>query len=341
MGSVKDLTVIQEPSSSQTGKGRFVFSDRYSVFDWGQMPDNIENKGKALCVTGGCFFEKIEQMGIKTHYLGLVQGEEVRSVSELDTAVDKMEVKLVRVVKPRIEENGYDYSCFKKEEANFLIPIEVIYRNTLPEGSSVFRRLKEGTLKLDDIGLKEMPEPGRKLDIPLLDVSTKLESIDRYLSWDEAKDICGLSDKELEEIKSITLKVNGLISEEVERLGLVNHDGKMEFAFDENRNIILVDVVGTLDECRFTYKDIPLSKEIARIFYRKTPWYQEVTEVKTKNPIDWKNHVKSVPQPLPQEYSRLISAVYQTFCNEVTGKKCFNTGLIGDIMGELDQVIKG
>ena len=47
MGSVKDLIVIEEPTE-KPGTGRFVFSDRYSVFDYGEMPDKIENKGRSL-----------------------------------------------------------------------------------------------------------------------------------------------------------------------------------------------------------------------------------------------------------------------------------------------------
>lgn len=39
MGSVKDLAVLKEPAGTETGTGRFIFSDRYSVFDWGEMPD--------------------------------------------------------------------------------------------------------------------------------------------------------------------------------------------------------------------------------------------------------------------------------------------------------------
>jgi phosphoribosylaminoimidazole-succinocarboxamide synthase len=41
MGSVKDLTILKKPEGLQEGLGKFSFSDRYSVFDWGQMPDHI------------------------------------------------------------------------------------------------------------------------------------------------------------------------------------------------------------------------------------------------------------------------------------------------------------
>ena len=55
------------------GIGRFHFSDRYSVFDWGEMPDHIEGKGAALCLMGAYCFEHLEEKGVKTHYRGLVE----------------------------------------------------------------------------------------------------------------------------------------------------------------------------------------------------------------------------------------------------------------------------
>lgn len=35
----------------------FQFTDDYSIFDWGKMPETIENKGKSLAVFGAYFFE--------------------------------------------------------------------------------------------------------------------------------------------------------------------------------------------------------------------------------------------------------------------------------------------
>ena len=48
MGSVKDLIIVKNPTQKNMGIGKFIFSDRYSVFDWGEMPDQIEEKGKEL-----------------------------------------------------------------------------------------------------------------------------------------------------------------------------------------------------------------------------------------------------------------------------------------------------
>jgi len=101
---------------------------------------------------------------------------------EITKPVNTIEFKMVRVLKPEIKGNTYDYSIYKKEKVNFLIPLEVIYRNYLPEGSSVFKRLKDGSLKLSDIGLKKQPSPGEKLENPIVDISTKLEVSDRYIN---------------------------------------------------------------------------------------------------------------------------------------------------------------
>ena len=68
MGSVKDLIILESPTKEKAGRGRFVFSDRYSVFDWGEMPDHIDNKGLALCIAAAYFFEKLQEKNIATHY---------------------------------------------------------------------------------------------------------------------------------------------------------------------------------------------------------------------------------------------------------------------------------
>ncbi len=335
MGSVKDLMVLEKPEGTTSGRGRFVFSDRYSVFDWGEMPNHIENKGKALCLLGAYFFEKLEKMNIKTHYQGVLSGDGVKSLAETAAAVDTMEVKLLRVLKPEPRGTVYDYGVYREARSNFLIPLEVIYRNSLPEGSSVFKRLKEGSLRPGDIGLDGMPEPGTKLPVPLLDVSTKLEATDRYMTWEEAGTIANLGREEVEKIKSITLLVNRLITEQAERLGLYHEDGKVEFGFDEDRNLILVDVLGTPDECRFTFEGIPVSKEAARIFYRKTPWYEDIEEAKKRDRQNWKALVETPPPPLPEKLDTLFARLYQAFCNEITRKRWFPVPALSGILEEI------
>jgi len=340
MGSVKDLEIIKKPNQNETGIGRFVFSDRYSVFDWGEMPDDIENKGKSLCISAAYFFEKLEKMGIKTHYIGLVEDGEAKKLAEIQNLPNTMEVKMVRVLKPTKKELNYDYSIYEGEKNNFLIPLEIIYRNSLPQGSSVFKRLEDGSLKLEDLGLVKTPVPGQDLEKPLLDVSTKLEPSDRYMDWTEAKEISHLSSHEMDDMKKTTLLINQLITEEANKMGLKYEDGKIELAFDEQRKFLVVDVLGTLDECRFTFEGMPVSKEIARIYYRKTDWYKEIVEAKKQYGINWKEKVKIKPSPLPVDLRQLISMAYCAFTNEVTGRIWFS-GIpsMKDILKEISEFI--
>lgn len=339
MGSVKDLMLLRKAENDKEGVGQFIFSDRYSVFDWGEMPDHITNKGKSICIATAYFFEKLEKSGIKTHYVGVVEDGKTKKLSELTEPQNIIEFKLLRVIKPKIQGNSYDYSIYQKEKGNFLIPLEVIYRNSLPEGSSVFKRLREGSLKLEDIGLKENPLPGKVLEKPILDVSTKLESTDRYIDWEEAREICSLTEEELKEIKKVTLLINELITAEAKRIGLFNEDGKVEFGFDKERNLILVDALGTLDECRFTYQGLPVSKEIARIYYRKTDWYEDVELAKNQDRLNWKTLVKSSPSHLPEDLASSISQIYMAYTNELTERKWFDVPLLQEVLNKIKNLL--
>jgi phosphoribosylaminoimidazole-succinocarboxamide synthase len=337
MGSVKDLTVLRAAGSDGHGVGRFHFSDRYSVFDWGEMPDQIAGKGQALCIIGAYFFEKLEAMGLNTHYLGVVEDGVAKKLADARGPVDTMEVKLVQVLKPFVHGDNYDYSMYSTKLSNNLIPLEVIYRNTLPAGSSVFRRLKDGSLQLSEIGLSQMPAENTVLDTPILDASTKLEVTDRYLSWAEAQTISALTDSEIQDLKDAVTMINNVITETVEKIGLTNEDGKVEFAFNELRKLMLVDVLATPDECRFNYKGLPVSKEVARIYYRKTDWYPAIEAAKKKDRAHWKEICAVKPQPLPGKVATLIAQMYQAFCNEVTGRKWFGVPALVTVLDELHR----
>jgi phosphoribosylaminoimidazole-succinocarboxamide synthase len=340
MGSVKDLTIKKRATTDNHGIAQFVFSDRYSVFDWGEMPDHISHKGASIALLGAYFFEKLATMGIQSHYIGLVEDNHVKRLSEITRPTNVMEVKLVRVVQPPCADNQYDYSVYRREKGNFLIPLEVIYRNSLPPGSSIFKRLKEGQITLRDLGLDKDPVPHQKLEKPIFDVSTKLEITDRYLTWSEAREITGMSEDELADLKKLLHTVNDLITEEFSKIGLLNEDGKIEVGFDEQRRLMVVDVVGTLDECRFTYNDIPVSKEIARVYYRTTDWFHAVEEAKKKDRQHWKEICRLAPDPLPPQFRLLVSHIYCACTNEITGTTWFkDTPPLKNILKDVKKFI--
>src|SRR5271157_537106 len=341
MGSVKDLEIIRKPTKDTLGVGRFHFSDRYSVFDWGEMPDQIDNKGAALCMMGAYCFEKLNEKGIRTHYRGLIdeRGDTVK-VEELRQPSSVMEIDLVNVFKPEANmkqsRQHYDYSKYTVNLTNFLIPLEIIYRNGLPEGSSIFKRLEEGIITIDTLGLDHYPTPGERLSKPIFDVSTKLEETDRYLTWDEARKISGLTVEEVENVRELLFRVNKTITQAALKADLENEDGKIELAFDPQRKLMVVDVVGTLDECRFTYGGLHVSKEIARQFYRRTEWFKDVEEAKrkaeTEGVTDWKKLCRTKPPKLEHSLKRTISEMYMAVANEITDKTMFDVPSLKEIV---------
>ena len=332
MGSVKDLTIVERPTDDSLGSGFFKFSDRYSVFDWGEMPDHIVNKGAALAIITSHFFEILKKRGIPNHYIGAYLDGETKSLDLVDKPFDTIEVKLVRVVKPELKDGMYDYSVYKNTTRNFLIPMECIYRNSVPEGSSFWERFNRGEIRYDGKITPNVP-----LEKPILDVSTKLEETDRYMSWEEAKEISGLDEDQIEEIKSMLSNVSNIITEETKKSGIVNQDGKLEFAMDDRGFIIVVDALGTLDECRFLFNEFALSKEILRKHYRKSKWYKEVKKAKEKNLSEWKAGMKMQPDPLPEGLRNGVSEMYQSVANLISGKDFFDVPSLDETVKKLSE----
>jgi phosphoribosylaminoimidazole-succinocarboxamide synthase len=337
MGSVKEIEIITKAADNATGEGEFAFSDRYSVFDWGEMPDLIEGKGAALATLSSYFFDVLEKKGIGTHFIGLMEDGRPKKFDELKSFSNRMRVKILRVVKPSYNRkaNSYDYSAYGGVKNNFLIPLEVIYRNELPEGSSVFKRLTNGSITFKDLGLDKEPIPGDVLVKPIIDVSTKLEHYDRYMGWEEAGKISGLNSGQVEKLKNLCLEIDNIISESCKKAQIKNVDGKFEFGMSPEGEIIVIDVLGTPDECRFLYGDFHISKEFARRWYRKTGWYKEVEAAKKEHGDDWKTFVKAKPEKLPENMKKLLAQMYQAVTNEITGKRFFEVPSLDRIIAEL------
>src|SRR6056297_3236021 len=102
MTSVKNFQVEEPASRDRLGRGRFEFTDDYSVFDWGQMPDRIPEKGAALCTMGAANFELLDVNHIPTHYRGVYEasdsGEgEPKELGECASPPRTMAIELARV----------------------------------------------------------------------------------------------------------------------------------------------------------------------------------------------------------------------------------------------------
>jgi phosphoribosylaminoimidazole-succinocarboxamide synthase len=310
MGSVKDVTILKAPTESRMGEGVFTFSDKFSVFDYGEMPDHIEGKGEALCLMASYNFKQLEGRGLKTHFVGL-DGQ------------NKMRFRLVRKIMPE---------GLSPETNNCMVPLEIIFRDSLPPGSSVFKRVEKGQTTWRDLGLDHEGKPGEKLKKPIIDFSTKFETFDRYFKdLDEVIGYCRLGRQRIESLKQQALRINDYLREKARQAGWEHLDGKVEAGIDPAGSIVWVDVLGTLDEDRFEFAGVSLSKELLREYYRATPWFAEFTEVKEKNlPEDeW-----PTPPHLPAELLKLVSDMYKSACNEWTGEKHFGVKPLKQLISE-------
>lgn len=334
MGSVKDLTIVE---GAPFPTGILAFSDRYSVFDWGEMPDHIPYRGLSRAMMSAYFFEQLIKRGLRTHYHGMKNEDGIFTRTDMFTEPsNEMMIYLLDIVKPVLTDGKYDYSVFRKMVDGFLLSAEVIYRNEVPIGSSVFRRLDEGSLSVQSMGLTEQPSRGDVLPSTVLDASTKHEQFDRYP--DERKgenrktflqEITGLSDAEIEEMDHMTLVANGVITEGINRAGLRHGDGKLEFGLAHGRHLMYADAVGTLDEIRATYpingQRVDLSKQIPRDYYTKMQpdWVAEIAAAKKEYPTEWKSHVETQPNPMPRELVQMLSNIDRAVANAVLDRNLF------------------
>jgi phosphoribosylaminoimidazole-succinocarboxamide synthase len=296
--STKNLEVVQEPTADEPGVGIFEFTDDYSVFHYGKMPDRIPGKGEAICRMAVANFELLEENGIETHFRRYLPP-------------NRIEFTLVRALDPADE-------AIAVGTGNYMIPLQVVYRNTLPPGASVFRRLEAGTVTLEELGLHATPEPGDELEMPLVEFTTKREEIDRFVTPEEALEIAGLRPEELQRIRETTLAIDALLTERAAAIGLEQADGKVEYGMLAPGQIVLVDNAGTPDENRFMLGGFHIGKQVMRDYYLQHDLEREVQE--------WASAGRprsSWPEPprLPMGFVVPISNMYKAFCEAWTGER--------------------
>ena len=292
-GKVKDVYAVNDKELE------FKFSNRISVFDK-IIPSEIPNKGETLARTSAYWFELIQKLGISTHYLGL-------------TAPNRIRVKRVNVIS--------DYSLLTMKTVKYLIPLECIVRYYVY--GSLWDRVFQGIIKPEKLGFL----PGHdikiaeKLPQPFFEVTTKLEKIDRKLTDETALKISGLTLDEYTSIKDVSLEIDEVIKSSIKQSGLLHVDGKKEFAFDEDRNLMVVDTFGTADEDRFwdikEFEDgryVERSKEFVRQYYRKIGYYDELMKAREDREAE-----PPIPA-LPDDIILQISQIYIDLFEDLTGQ---------------------
>lgn len=397
-GSVKDLLGPVRVASNRSTSGDidavvFDYTDAFSVFDWGKMPNGLPDKGKALAVMGAYFFELLEnperwkafsrssgalalrkgnrfgslfneigedlqQKGLKTHYLGVIESKwegesgeffdrsRVGTLQSMKAPFRGLLAQRVEVVKPVLTSvlgravadysDGRGFGDFHELNASRLIPLEVVFRFSCPPGSSLRKKVEQNPAYLETLGF---PSDLYPLDapwgFPVLELFTKLEPTDRCVGLSEALAITGLPAPVLNEVLLKTAWVAGILREEFSRLGLDLADGKLEWGMVQGESgleVMLVDAIG-LDELRVLTRKtatgqggLQLSKEFLRNFYRNTDWFEEVEAAKVlaeqSGSSQWKRFVKKQPPELPADQIQLSSQLYQVLANELTASVC-------------------
>jgi len=348
MTSVKEFRVESEPTATDLGRGRFVFTDQYSVFDWGEMPDHVPKKGASLCTMGAYNFELLAEHDVPTHYAGVyrtasegVDGDEPVALDECDEPPTEMAIELTQVPDlPYLGESEYDYDAYHDAAGeNFLIPLEIVFRNTVPIGSSLRSRGSPADYGVDVdaeesyFDADEWPDEVVDLPEPVVEFSTKYEEQDRYLTREEADRIAGVAD--LDALESVALAVNDVLNRRAEKRGFVHEDGKIECLYHDGE-ITVADVVGTFDENRFSCEGQELSKEVVRQYYKQTDpeWVEAVSAAKSRareeGVADWRTLCERSPEPLPEDVLAAVSDLYAAGTNAYTGTEWFDAPDVAD-----------
>jgi phosphoribosylaminoimidazole-succinocarboxamide synthase len=353
MTSVKEFRIETEPTATELGRGRFVFTDQYSVFDWGEMPDHVPRKGASLCTMGAYNFELLADNEIPTHYAGVsppsegdgsdgddAAEEDDRDPISLDDCVEpprEMAIELTQVPDlPYLGDDEYDYDAYHDAAGeNYLIPLEIVFRNTVPVGSSLRSR---GTPAEYGLDIAEWPDEAVDLPDPVVEFSTKYEEQDRYLARPEADRIAGIAD--LDDLEALALAVNDVLNDRAAAQGFVHEDGKIECLFHDG-TVKVADVVGTFDENRFSYQGQEVSKEVVRQYYKRTDpdWVEAVaaakSEARESGVADWRSLCDRSPDPLPSDVLDAVSDLYAAGTNAYTGTAWFDAP---DIDEAVDRV---
>ncbi len=295
VGKVKEVYELEDADELE-----FKFTDNISVFDK-VIPTKIPHKGDSLCRTSTFWFKCADQMGIKSHFLS-------------NPEPNKMRVRKVNIIK--------DYSKIDTSTKNYLIPLEFICRYYV--AGSLYNRLQTGKIAPSVLGFSGASEPkyGTELPEPFIEVTTKLEVVDRALALDEAMNISGLTNEDYNNICETILKLDTKINTEIKSRGLIHVDGKKEFAFDAERNLMLIDTFGTADEDRFwdsTKYDqgefVELSKEYVRQVYKRSSYYDELMKAREKGSPE-----PDIP-PLDNQTTTEVSKLYIEIFEKITGQK--------------------
>jgi phosphoribosylaminoimidazole-succinocarboxamide synthase len=267
----------------------FEFSSRISVFDVGALPYEIPLRDKNLERFALAVAQHLQSCGVPQAWDAELS-QQHKGYVQRAVAHEKF---------PAIADTDLIF-----------IPLEVILRWGVPVGSSLAK----------DPQSPHYQAPNTRFQKAKIDYTTKLESQDRPLSFEEAQSLCPQG-VVLEKLENFVMAAAAHLKEFLHQKGLEIWDVKFELAWDsQKKQFLLVDAL-TPDEMRLTFKGIdkiPLSKELLRFWLRQTYWYEELALQKKSNVTSWKKSLQPPPTLGPwrtQFLSRLYLGLAELLTN--------------------------
>jgi phosphoribosylaminoimidazole-succinocarboxamide synthase len=289
--STKDLLTLVPPVDGRPGDGILEFTDRYSIYDFGVMPDEIPGKGRASCAMAVKSFGLLHDAGIRTHF--------VEQISENAIRIKLLDIDL----EGRRKQTG----------PGGMIPLQVVYRNALPRESSVHRRISAG--RLDPSRVPDRREPGSPwLTEAMVEFTTKFEETDRFITRDEAMTVGRVGLADIARIEKQTRQVAAVLTAHCSSVGMELVDGKAEYGLDEDGAPMAIDHVGTPDENRFYHGGVPVCKELLRYLH---PGLRDLVQQSIRDGLPRDRWVR--PEPLRPAVVAATSEVYAALAEVWTG----------------------
>ncbi|MEW1724687.1 phosphoribosylaminoimidazolesuccinocarboxamide synthase [Streptomyces sp. NPDC093109] len=299
--STKNLKIITPATETSAGVGIFEYTDAYTVFHYGRMPDLIPGKGEAICRMAAFNFALLEEAGVRTHFRRFI-------------VPHRIEFDLARLPAP-------DAVPLVPGSRNALIPVQVLVRTELPQGSSVHRRLAAGTLTPAQAGLSSLPAVGEELKEPFVEFATMLDDVNQYIDAAEAQRLTGLDDDRFRALLDTTVTVNRVLTEHARTVGLRHCDGKLEFVVAGDGGLVLADSPGTPDESRLAYGGVHCGKQVLRNWYVDNGFEVPVNQLIAEGVP---RHRWPTPTPLPGDFLPVMSDLYRSLCETWTGERRWN-----------------
>lgn len=260
-----------------------VTSDRISAFDV-VLPDPIPGKGNVLTTVSNFWFARTGNL-VANH----LTGRSLDSIGLSDEEARQLEGRaiVVRKLKP--------------------LPVEAIVRGyIIGSGWKDYQR----TGAVCGIELPAGLQQAQQLPEPIFTPSTKAEAgeHDENISFAETVDLLGAA--LAEKVRTLSLTIYREAAEYAAERGIIIADTKLEFGFDGNGELYLIDEVLTPDSSRFWPADSYRTGISPPSFDKQ--YVRDYLET-----LDWN---KQVPGPaLPEEVVRQTAAKYREAQDRLLG----------------------